>query len=45
MANDRSHMQHLPKLWNKLPGYIRKSENLSILKTRLKTYHFKQYYD
>ena len=34
-----------PKLWNEIPEYIRKSETLSIFKTRLKTYLFRQYYD
>ncbi len=42
---ERSFSYAAPKLWNELPEYIRKSENLSILKTRLKTYLFKQYYD
>ncbi len=40
---ERSFSYAAPKLWNELPEYI--SENLSILKTRLKTYLFKQYYD
>ena len=34
-----------PKLWNEIPEYIRKSETLSIFKTRLETYPFRQYYD
>ncbi len=42
---ERSFSYAAPKLWNELPEYIRKSEDLSILKTRLKTYLFKQYYD
>ena len=34
-----------PKLWNEIPEYIRKSETLSIFKTRLETYLFRHYYD
>ena len=40
---ERSFSYAAPKLWNELPEYIRKSESLPILKTRLKTYLFKQY--
>ena len=32
---ERSFSYAAPKLWNELPEYIRKSENLSILKTRV----------
>jgi hypothetical protein len=42
---ERSFSYAAPKLWSELPEYIRKSETLPILKTRLKTHLFKQYYD
>ena len=42
---ERSFSYAAPKLWNEIPEYIRKSETLSIFKTRLKTYLFRQHYD
>ena len=40
---ERSFSYAAPKLWNEIPEYIRKSETLSIFKTRLKTYLFRHY--
>ena len=42
---ERSFSYAAPKLWNEIQEYIRKSETLSIFKTKLKTYLFRQYYD
>ena len=42
---ERSFSYATPKLWNEIQEYIRKSETLSMFKTRLKTYLFRQYYD
>ena len=33
-----------PKLWNELPDSVRHSESISIFKTKLKTYLFKNFY-
>ena len=41
---DRAFAKIAPTLWNGLPIHIRKSENVSVFKTRLKTHLFSQAY-
>ena len=41
----RAFAVHAPELWNKLPSYIRESESVSVFKSRLKTYLFKNYFN
>ena len=40
----RSFSYAAPKLWNELPDSVRHSESISIFKTKLKTYLFKNFY-
>ena len=42
---DRSFSVTAPKLWNKLPDYIRTSASITIFKSRLKTYIFRVAFD
>jgi hypothetical protein len=44
-GGDRAFSHAAPMLWNKLPFYIRSSETLSVFKSRLKTYLFRQEFD
>ena len=42
---DRSFSVAAPKLWNKLPNYIRTSASISVFKSRLKPYLFRVAFD
>ena len=42
---DRSFSVAAPKLWSKLPNYIRTSASITIFKSRLKTYLFRVAFD
>ena len=42
---DRAFCAAAPKLWNKLPVEIRKSQSVHAFKTRLKTYLFDNYFN
>ena len=41
---DRAFRTAAPRLWNKLPVEIRRSQNVHTFKTRLKTYLFANYF-
>ena len=42
---DRSFSFAAPKLWNKLPNYIKTSASITIFKSQLKTYLFRVAFD
>ena len=41
---DRSFIHAAPKLWNNIPEEIKQAETISIFKTRLKSFLFKNYF-